>query len=267
MVTNLACFDALTGLFISCDYEFSITGLKQPDSDPANNGGHSHNTAVYPHPLGKLKVILPNPGLQNTTLKGSTQQSYVYFSHEIPDVSGKIETVMNLVPPPGYTAPISCYGDYKTVCINTTVEVGVSNLKWLPDAPSLYTKDRNPDAAHTNAVAFYGTNSALRNLNKIAYWYKRLYQTLSINDMSLIEGGLFDTNSDYSSPHSWHRTGESVDINKKENGDCKKNIKLLVAVYLAMGRGGQSVFANRNLPSFGHFLCETKHNNNIHIDL
>lgn len=271
MVAHIGCADAYTGNFISCDFDFSITGLTQPDTNPANNGGHTHDYSS--HPLGTLQETWPTlgqptPAPPSDPLKGNTRNNWVLISHEIPNVSGKIETVMNLIAPPGYIAyPISCNGDYKSMCFNTTVDVGVEKLKPLPDNPSLYTKLRSPDVNHTNAVAFYGTDSALRNLNKIAYWYKRLLQTLSVNDMSLIKGGLFDADSDYLSPHSWHRTGESVDINKTENGDCKKNIKLLVAVYLVMGRGGQPAFANRQLPSFGHFLCETNRKNNIHIDL
>jgi len=269
MFTGIACADANSGALDSCSYVFKIKELKQPNSDVANNGGHSHDYSS--HPLGMLKVILPNPGLQSDYLAGSTGSGYVYFSHEIPKVSGKIETELDLTVPPGwYTVyPESCDASRTSWCFNTTVDVGVNDLTPLSDASSLYVKVRSADAAHTDAVAFYGTGSALGNLSSIADWYNWIFgRTLSVNDMSLIRGGLFDVHSDYSTPHSWHRTGESVDINKSENGDCTKNKALLLSVYIVMGRNGGPTFANRSLPSFGHFLCETNGNlNKIHIDL
>jgi hypothetical protein len=270
--TSIGCTDANTGLFVSCGYKFDINGLTQPETNPANNGGHSHNTAPYLHPLGKVKVILPTPGLQSEHLKGSTENSFVYLSYEVPDVSGNIETELVMTVPPGwYTIwPESCDATRSSWCFDTTVDVGVRNLPPLPDSPSLYTKSRNPDpdTNHTNAVAFHGTSSALNNLTSIAIWYNWLFgRTLSINDMSLIKGGLFDVNHDYLKPHSWHRTGDSADINKLENGDCKKNKMLLISVYIVMGRNGGQIYANRQLPSLGHFLCETNNKNRIHIDL
>jgi hypothetical protein len=270
MYTNTACVNAYGGQFVSCTYDFTITELTQPNSDPANNGGHSHTYSD--HPLGKLEVVSPNPGAQSTVLQGSTQNTNVQFKHEIPNVSGKISTVLNLKVPPGwYTVyPEDCDGTFTYWCFNTTVDVGVTGLSSLPDSPSLYNKVRNPDAGHTDAVAFYGTSSAQSNLGNIAAWYNFLTfgSVLSINDMSLIKGGLFDVKSNYSTPHSWHRSGTSVDINKDSNGDCKKNKLLLISVYIAMGRGDQAVLANRQLPSYGHFLCETANGRNrIHIDL
>jgi hypothetical protein len=268
MYTNIACTDASTGNFVSCGYDFSITGLKQPDTDPANNGVHTHAGA---HPVGTLKEIWPVPGNPVTSLNGYTQNTQVVISHQIPDVSGKIETVLNLRVPPGWHTvyPESCNGDGTSWCFNTTVDVGL-NLTPLPDAPGLYTKARKQNAtalAHTDAVAFYGTDSALRNLTSIADWYNWLtLRTLSINDMSLIKGGLFDVYANYSPPHHDHRTGESADINK-DNGDCTKNKALLLAVLIAMPPEPYTFYANRKLPSFGHFLCETSNSNNIHIDL
>ena len=272
--TSIGCTDAYTGFFVSCGYKFDINGLTQPDTDPANNGGHSHNTAGYPHPLGNVKVILPTPSLQSKHLRGSTENSFVYLSHDMPEVSGKIETELEVTVPPGwYTIwPESCHGDRTSWCFDTTIDVGVKDLIPLPDFPQLYTKARSPDAKHTDAAAFYGTRSAISNLTSIAIYYNWLFgRTLSVNDMSLIKGGLFDTKGNYLTPHSWHRTGESADINKSENSDCTKNKMLLISVYLAMGRGPQKVFTKRQLPSFGHFLCETgkkfNYSNNIHIDL
>lgn len=273
--TYIACINANTGGFISCGYDFSITGLTQPDSDPANNGGHTHT--ISNHPLGTLKEIWPMPGNPATSLNGYTQNNWVFFSHEIPQASGKIETYLLMkVPGPGWDTGTlqSCDATRTSWCFNTTVDVGVQNLTPLSDAPWLYRKTRNPDPNHTDAVAFYGTDSALRNLSSIADWYNWLtLRTLSINDMSLIKGGVFDLGLKYVaiphvSGHQEHRTGESADINKDLNGDCTKNKALLLAVLVAMPSEPYTYYANRKLPSLGHFLCETQNGlNRIHIDL
>lgn len=65
MYTRIACINASTGNLISCGYDFRIAGLKPPDTDPANNGGHTHAGI---HPLGTLKEIWPMPGNPATYL-------------------------------------------------------------------------------------------------------------------------------------------------------------------------------------------------------
>lgn len=286
MYTYIGCASASNGVFVNCSYDFKITELTQPNADVANNGGHTHTYSA--HPLGKLNVIWPISGAPSTSLRGDTQNNLVFFRHEIPQASGKIQTVMNLRVPPGWytVSPESCDASRSYWCTNTTVDVGVKNLKPLLDVPSLYHKVRkpNPDVNHTDAVAFYGTPSALSNLSSIADWYDFLVlgnTILSINDMSLVQGGVFDLGLNYVAKppppslnaltgHKEHRTGESADINKN-NGDCTKNKILLFSVALVMGRNGGPVFANQTPPSYGHFICETgrryNYSNNIHIDL
>jgi hypothetical protein len=264
---RIACTDAYTGLYVSCGYRYNIEGLKQPNDAVANNGGHTHN--IQTHPLGKVKIVLPTMGSPSTDVSGSTNNSFVVLNHDIPDVSGIIQTRLDLTVPPGwYTVyPESCYGNFASWCYITTIDVGVRNLAPLPDNPSLYIKVRNADTNHTDAVAYYGTDTALNNLSTIAAWYKRVslgFSTLSINDMSLIKGGLFDIDADYLAPHSSHRRGRSADINKSPGVDCRNNKLLLLSTLIVMRDPN---FKSRKLPSFGHYLCETGNRNNIHIDL
>jgi hypothetical protein len=276
MRTYLECYDAYNGDFLDCGYDFLLTGIKQPDSDKKNNGGHTHGNT---HPLGKLQVIWPTKGSLSTTLYGQTKNDYVYFSHEIPEVSGKIEAELNVRVPQGWytVSPESCDASYKSWCYKITVDVGLE-LSPLPDnASPFYIKNRRPNQTsvdHKNDVAFYGTNNAITNLYKIADWYNwltNLQFQLSINDMSLIRGGLFDIRGNYSTPHKTHRTGESVDINKDTASgvqlDCTKNKLLAAAVFLVIRPEAGTIFAGRVAPSWGHFLCETTNDNNIHIDL
>lgn len=67
-------------------------------------------------------------------------------------------------------------------------------------------------------------------LKKIAEeYYKRSGRILSINDISLPRGGLFDYKATWAPPHSSHRTGTDADINQK-GIPCYKNDKLRKAV-------------------------------------
>jgi len=82
---------------------------------------------------------------------------------------------------------------------------------------------RGPDTDHVNSVA--------ANLNPVAsagvetmlmLWQIQQGITstqpkmlLMLNDMSLPWGGLFDVNANWGRPHSGHRRGDSVDINRQ----------------------------------------------------
>lgn len=268
MYTHIACVNAYTGIFVSCGYDFSITGLKQPDTDPANNGGHTHDYSN--HPLGTLQVIWPFRGNPANYLYGQTQNNYVFFSHEIPQASGKIETLLNLRVPQGWytVSPESCDAGRMYWCFKTTVDVGVAtDLLPLADPQSYpglsYIRVRNA-LGHTDDVAYFGTIDTLFFLNNIAILYRKKGYTLSVNDMSLPRGGLFDVYANYLAPHRYHRTGQSADINQDINGDCLENDVLRKAVDQEMPIKAGSPFAYRYFPS--RFLCELGNNNNIHLD-
>lgn len=263
--TGIACYDVLSGNLNDCGYDFTITGLVQPDSDVANNGGHTHDEAS--HPVGDLRVVAPTTGSPGSFLSGQTSNDVVVISHKIPRVSGKIKTELNLRVPPGWqtVSPESCDGTRTSWCFVTTIDVSVPDLSSLPDSAS-YAKIRSPDTAHTDAVAFSGTSDALIYLGAIADTYKLLSNNLlRINDMSLLRGGVFDLLDDYLPPHGFHRTGQSADINRNQ-GDCTQNKNLKDAVNAVMPSIPGSFFATRLDPSQGRFLCETKSGNRIHID-
>jgi hypothetical protein len=261
--TSIACYDFSSGNLVDCGFDFTITGLHAPAGDPDNNGGHTHDPGA--HPVGSLSVVAPVPSGPSTTLVGQTLNDIVVVSHEIPQVSGKIDTVLNLRVPPGWhtVTPESCTPDRTSWCFFTTIDVGLPGLTVLPGDPA-YTKLRKPDNSHTDAVAFFGTPETNTNLAEIADFYNLLTDNiLSVNDMSLVRGGVFDFKDNFTGPHQLHRVGNSADINKAQ-GDCTVNYDLAVAVNFVMPAEAGSNFAKRAIPSFGRFLCEP--NGNIHID-
>jgi len=270
MVTHIACFNVYNGRYGDCSFDIRIKGLVQPATAVSNNGGHPHDGT---HPVGDLQVIYPVTGGKSQFISGWTNNNYVNVSHEIPEVSGKIETIFNLFVGPGWhtVSPESCDASLSSWCFLTTVDVGVmTDLLPLADPNSnpglAYIRVRKP-MGHPDEVAYSGTINTLFFLNNIAISYKKQGYRLSVNDMSLPRGGLFDIDADYLAPHNTHRTGQSADINKNF-GDCLVNKELRKVVDEEMPMNAGSRFANRYFPS--RFLCETGeqfgYSNNIHID-
>ena len=262
-LTSIACYDVSSGNLQDCGFDFTITGLHPPVADGANNGGHTHGGA---RPLGDLQIIAPITSGRSTSLAGQTAFDVFVVSHSIPEVSGKIDTVLNLRVHPGShtVSPESCDATQTSWCFFTTIDVGVSGLTNLPDGSPFYVKLRGGAPQHQDEVAYFGTSDAISNLTAIAEIYNDLSNNLlSVNDMSLPKGGLFDINSDYATPHIWHRVGQSADINTTQGG-CRVNYDLQIAVALVMPAEAGSFFAKRQFPSSGRFLCEA--NGNIHLD-
>lgn len=270
IITNIACVDAYSGRYDDCAYDIRINGLVQPDTAVSNNGGHSHGGI---RPVGKLQEIFPITGLKKQILFGQTRNSYVNVAHEMPEVSEKIETVYNLYVPLGmytllYESLDATRSSWRFI---NQIDVGVvptlyplADPKSNPGLPYIRVRNAN---GHPDDVTYFGTVNTLFFLNNIAIAYDDEGFQLSVNDMSLPRGGLFDVDADYLEPHSFHRTGQSVDINKNF-GDCLQNKILREVVDEEMPIQAGSKFAKQYFPS--RFLCETGeqfgYTNNIHID-
>lgn len=275
IVTTVACVNVRNGNYTDCAFDIRINGLVQPDTAVSNNGGHLHGGI---HPVGDLQIIFPGTGTKTQFVSGQTSNSYVSVVHEMPEVSGKIETAYNLHVPPGWHTvyPEPCDASRTYWCFVTTVDVGVvtdlfplADPKTYPGLP--YIRVRNAHG-HPDDVAYYGTMNTLFFLNNIAIAYGDKGYQLSVNDMSLPRGGFFDDHADYLTtlpsgklaPHIYHRTGQSADINQDSNGDCLENDELREVVDIEMPIKAGSPFTYRYFPS--RFLCEQGNNNNIHID-
>jgi hypothetical protein len=99
----------------------------------------------------------------------------------------------------------------------TTVRVKVLGLFDLGAGGSYRLTGSTSTGAHP--ANHYGTDSTIVNTNYMANdYYEQFSATIGINDMSLPWGGLFDIGQPYgsfwSTPHSSHRKGTSVDIDR-----------------------------------------------------
>ena len=77
----------------------------------------------------------------------------------------------------------------------------------------------------------WGTLTTTDNVRRLALdFFAILDATLGINDLSLLAGGLFDRDANWGTPHAWHRTGTSVDIDRRAcldpgaSGTCAQTI-------------------------------------------
>ena len=76
--------------------------------------------------------------------------------------------------------------------------------------------DTHPDGTR-------GTESTIKKLTEIAQrYFERTKRILSVNDLSLPDGGLFDFKNTWSPQHNTHRTGTDADINRTDGGGVKE---------------------------------------------
>jgi hypothetical protein len=234
LITYFGCFEFGTGRPVNCSFTHIVTGIKPPTTDPDNNGGHSHNTnrplSLDYKPLEHVGDIDPTPfGVAGYTASGAS--GYGRVVHVVPEVSGNLAVLSVIVLPRNWYCLGGCF-TANSWRYEDTYDVGIRDLAELPnpDAEAAYTKLRKSDDNHLDAVAFTGSSLALQILPLIGenYWILSGRQ-LSVNDMSLIKGGLFDIKATWALPHSGHREGKDADINQDGVG-CDQDRDLRIAV-------------------------------------
>lgn len=175
----------------------------QYQSDPCNDcGGHSHDTN---RPIGNFLSDQGNP--IGSTTQGTT------------DTSGQL-TITYKASQIGGVETLKVWGTQEPAAKDEkrlTVRVGGLIPLTEPSGSSFWYRLTGSTSAHSSN--HHGTNSTNVATYNIAldYW-DETDTTLGINDMSLMWGGLFDINENWNSPHSLHRTGESVDIDRCADG-------------------------------------------------
>ncbi len=234
----LGCVNLWTGRLEDCRYTFEVKGLRSPRDLSDNNGGHNHDFDTHPlieppqPPLGDGKLGVVGGDFQyvnNLLVSGQTKNQEVEITHQMPQVAGVIETEIFIYAPYGHYL-IPCYSyekrSYRAVGI---IDVGILGFTRLDDSGDYHVVLRGGTDTHPDGT--YGTSATTEELLMIAkkYFEKTNGRKLSINDMSLPKGGLFDYKTTWAPPHNTHRTGTDADINRA-GVDCYYDKKLREAV-------------------------------------
>lgn len=252
------CYEQLTGKRLECGVRYEHFGLSADParvacvidgsggvpSDTCADGGHTHanpeRPLLYRDDQGGAHAIA-FPGDSNPAPLAATGTTFgppnlapfadPYFLHDQPQVAGIYTWESTATAPPGYVWSDRIRFTRDTVKAVGTTNVGVEDLRWLPDpgAGDDYIKVRGgpgrtvgTDPYHVDAVAHFGTPLSLQYIPLLATNYS-IYRgrRLSVNDMSLPKGGVFEargdweeTSFDWKSPHKGHRAGRDVDINR-----------------------------------------------------
>lgn len=234
-----ACYDYKDGRmqWVGCNVTQQIQGLIA-----GQDGGHSHSndrplTFHEPKQLNNTWTRNDHPlltdgidRLPNEPFIASASTAdtggVLMFSYALPVVSGNVH----------YTGTFnSPWGSHP---FNFYKPIGVPGLKEIPDLP-YYIKKRSADPLHADDKAYYLGSMAIEDLEKIATYYQKLTgQKLSLNDASLPKGGMFDVFGDWHLPHSSHRHGKDIDLNRhfplptggEITTNCIKNKDLFKAV-------------------------------------
>ncbi|HNP65811.1 MAG TPA: hypothetical protein PKH39_17900 [Woeseiaceae bacterium] len=161
--------------------------------------------------------------------------------------------------------------------VNVTMDG--DTLRQLPDAPLFYEKGRSANVTadtHKNPVAFATTLLARTALLAIGRSFKNDTNSLiSYNDISLPKGGLFDflairpppippdpvkPDRPWLTPHSTHRRGMDVDVNKPNQVPCSGNTSVQKAVNIVLARDTDPKRLGKTA-----LLCESTGNYHIFI--
>ena len=196
-------------------------GLNPSDNDPANKGGHTH-TGTFPltdmsqGPAKGLECIactdsnLQDPHVVETQTGGTV----AVIMHRIPQFAGRIPVSGFVIPPPGWVCITTCNFSF-------TEDIGVDGLGDLPLEGDFYRVIRSPASVGLHKRGVSGTSDAVSGVSAIAQDYFYVSgQGLSVNDLSLPQGGKFDLAAGYNEggEHASHRLGKDADFNSTDLG-------------------------------------------------
>jgi len=198
---SFACYDVWSGETINCDFKIDLK------SNDQNNGGHNH-----PGRLPGAIRLKGSSGNGSTTILANTGGQNVEYEYLIPEISGTNDFFVEVTKlPPRYT------------CTDCTWKVDINlmyqGLVQLPTSSPFHTVVRSPQSITAHPEGNYGTPGAISSITGFSQeYFLATGNKLSVNDMSLPAGGLFDINDNWGTPHSTHRVGTSVDINHIDGG-------------------------------------------------
>ena len=217
-VTYYVCAGIYTGTTYTCPFSHYVTGVKLPDTVIFNNGGHFAPHA--PRFLSKDRLPLTTTAEDTDSsdygVKGFTKSiffigvNWITVTHPVPENSGSIvgNSSVNVIYEFNDTYDVI----YRGLTREKLPKIGVDHIVARGDT------NEHPQGTH-------GKQAVIDQLLQIAKDYHDFTgRKLSINDISLPDGGLFDVAFTYTNVegHSSHRTGEDVDINPTDGGGIRK---------------------------------------------
>lgn|GEM_PF-2036471 len=197
------CFDIFTGQILPfCDVQLTLARTPQ-------SGGHAHDDAN--RPIGAFE---PDSG--NTGSDGLLPVTYT-----APEVSGLVQTTITGTTQQGIPIFPSLF----------TIGVEISGLTALGAG----TNYDLVGATTAHGDNHYGTSSFNSSLVTLADKYAAAFpgSKLAYNDMSLVQGGLFDISGAWAPPHRSHRFGVDMDLRLVPAARRKKLRQLINAAGIA----------------------------------
>jgi hypothetical protein len=189
---SVGCFDLQTGLSIpNCNASLSLAPV-------ADSGGHAHDDPT--RPAGSLSLT-----------SGSTGSSGLLVTYTAPEVSGQVTLSLSGSQSDGTPIPAS----------TMTIDVGVNGLEALALSSNYNLTGGGSTFPHPdNHFALPYINLALAAIAK-DFEAQNNGAKLSYNDMSLVEGGIFDLYQNWAPPHCGHLSLGKSAISSTNNVDIR----------------------------------------------
>lgn len=242
---TIVCYGWDLNQLLPCPYTYQLIGV-DPGTDPLvtfnpplttleSYGGHEHGFDTHPFywvadpsdppifPHDPIQVLIGGPFTRpdSLTVQGNTQGQVNYLYFYAPEAAGSTWVDLTVDSPPGWeTDPPSWTPTESRYHLTYVTEIG--GFEALPLQSADYVVVRNPDTGHPDANAMWGLPNTISALEIVAQKYHTVTsRRLSVNDMSLPHGGLFDIGYDWAPPHKTHRDGTAFDVNRcGEDGIC-----------------------------------------------
>lgn len=218
-INSLACHDAADGKPLNCPFTVKLLGLREPVDLSENNGGHLHGYDTHPliEPANGALQFGGDLDPSKLGVSGKTRKIEAEITHRLPFAAGLIIQDLVIEAPPGYACFSGCFTatQYKYLY---TLNVGVKGLVPFPESSDTHIVIRGGKAEHPEGT--WGTlDTVIRLLTVSQEYFEITDRRLSVNDLSLPQGGLFDLNNQWNTAkggHEEHRTGADADLNRAD---------------------------------------------------
>jgi len=151
---------------------------------------------------------------QGKPLVITTESTVKYVVWILPETAGVVDVWRTIVAPPGFKCLAGCIRN-DTSLVVFRQGIGILGFQKMPPGAN-HVVIRGDTDQHPEGD--WGWSFTLRGLQAVAKGHAdTVKEPLSINDISLVTGGLFDINFDFRRPHKSHRIGIDADLNRRRD--------------------------------------------------